>query len=269
MKTHATWVLLRGLTREAAHWGDFPSQLESRLPGSRIVRVDLPGCGVHHAQRSPTTIGPMVEAIRDGLARSGSSPPYMLLALSLGGMVAVDWATRRPEELAGVVIVNSSFAGISPLHRRLRYRAWPTVLNLLTVARLRGRLHMERAVLRLTSAQPERHPDVPAAWAAIRAARPVSAANALRQLLAAARFRAPESPPALPLLLVAGVGDQLVDPGCSIELAGRWGVQLITHPLAGHDLPLDDGAWLAQQVVDWWTKVGGRDDSARDLLGRR
>ena len=29
----STWVLLRGLTRESRHWGDFPDILREHLPG--------------------------------------------------------------------------------------------------------------------------------------------------------------------------------------------------------------------------------------------
>ena len=38
----STWVLLRGLAREARHWGEFPACLASRLAGARLVAVDLP-----------------------------------------------------------------------------------------------------------------------------------------------------------------------------------------------------------------------------------
>ena len=41
-----TWLLLRGLTREAGHWGRFPQQLQAALPGARILAIDLPGNAV-------------------------------------------------------------------------------------------------------------------------------------------------------------------------------------------------------------------------------
>jgi len=79
----------------------------------------------------------------------------------------------------------------------------------------------------------------------------VSASNAMRQLLAAARFRAPEVAPPAPLLVLCSRGDRLVDPQCSIRLAAAWNARLAVHPTAGHDLPLDDGPWVAARVREW------------------
>jgi pimeloyl-ACP methyl ester carboxylesterase len=244
-----TWVLLRGLTREAGHWGGFVAELEAQLPGANVVCVDLPGSGAHHRQTSPRRIAPMVEAVRGELAARGLPPPYHLLALSLGGMLALDWAARRPGELGGAVLVNTSLARLSPLHHRLKPAAWPSLAKLSVGAG--AALQREATILRLTSARPGEHADVPPAWAAIRAARPVSAGNAGRQLLAAALYRAPRDKPLVPLLLLAGAGDRFVDPRCSQALARRWGVPLAMHPSAGHDLPLDDGPWLAARVAAW------------------
>jgi len=242
-----TWVLLRGLTREAGHWGGFVDELGARLPGARIACIDLPGSGAHHRLPSPSRIGPMVDAVRRELAACGLPPPYHLLALSLGGMVALDWAACHADELAAVVLVNTSLAGLSPVHHRLRPGAWPALVRLLAGGG--GALEREATILRLTSARPHEHAGVPGAWAAIRAARPVSPANALRQLLAAARYRAPRQKPPVPLLLLCGAGDRLVDPRCSRALARRWAADLAVHPHAGHDLPLDDGPWVAEQVA--------------------
>jgi pimeloyl-ACP methyl ester carboxylesterase len=63
-----TWLLLRGLTREAGHWGDFPQQLQAALPEARILAIDLPGNGTLHRQASPSTIPAMVAACRAELA---------------------------------------------------------------------------------------------------------------------------------------------------------------------------------------------------------
>ena len=40
--------------------------------------------------------------------------------MSLGAMVAVDWAARHPEELAGCVLINTSLRPFSPWYQRLR-----------------------------------------------------------------------------------------------------------------------------------------------------
>jgi hypothetical protein len=40
-----------------------------------------------------------------------------------------------------------------------------------------------------------------------------------------------------------------------LALAGAWGAALRVHPTAGHDLPLDDGGWVAEQISTWWLSV--------------
>jgi len=88
-------------------------------------------------------------------------------------------------------------------------------------------------------------------WVAWRREHPVSRANTLRQLVAAARYSAPQVRPAVPILVLGSAGDRLVDPRCSLELARRWGTAFAQHPDAGHDLPLDDAPWVADRVRAW------------------
>ena len=109
----------------------------------------------------------------------------------------------------------------------------------------------EATVLRMTSARPALHPAAVADWSAIYRSAPVTTANALRQLWAAARFRAALARPPVPLLLMVGAGDRLVSPACSRALARAWGVPLAVHPWAGHDLPLDDPQWVLQTQQKW------------------
>jgi predicted alpha/beta hydrolase family esterase len=79
----------------------------------------------------------------------------------------------------------------------------------------------------------------------------VSRANALRQLFAAARFRACVAKPLTPTLVLASVLDHLVSVECSRALASAWQCTLSLHPSAGHDLPLDDGQWVIAKVLEW------------------
>src|SRR6476646_2595189 len=92
--TRPTWILLRGLARERAHWGAFPALLHERLGDATVVALDLPGNGCLNRQASPTRIALMTQQCRDEAARLGLAPPYHLLAISMGAMVAIDWARR-------------------------------------------------------------------------------------------------------------------------------------------------------------------------------
>ncbi|MDM0021032.1 alpha/beta fold hydrolase [Variovorax saccharolyticus] len=242
-----TWVLLRGLTRESAHWGRFPEQLRGRLPGARVLAIDIPGNGRLWQVQSPDRIEATTESCRQQLRALGIEPPYRLLAMSLGAMIAVDWADRHPGELDGCVLINTSLRGFSPWYRRLRPASYGTLLSLLLSADPARR---EQQILQLTSSHPPAAmTEAIDAWTAIRKTRPVSGANALRQLLAAMRYRAPARAPAVPLLVLVSRRDALVDARCSLRLAHEWKASLGEHPSAGHDLPLDDGCWVAEQVA--------------------
>jgi len=243
-----TWVLLRGLTREKAHWGSFPQRLQQGLaPDSRVIALDLPGTGTLRQQASPARIEGIAAACRAQLFALQVRAPLGLIGLSLGGMVATAWALAHPEEVGLCVVINSSMRPLAPLARRLRPQAWAPLLAALLRSDSRA---IETTVHGLTSARPE-PPGLLDEWVAIRQARPVSTPNALRQLLAAARFRHAGPAPRCPTLVVCSAGDALVDPACSRTLARHWGMPLLTNESAGHDLPLDAGAWLAGQLAAW------------------
>jgi len=245
-----TWVLLRGLTRESRHWGAFPARFADRVGAARIVALDLPGNGALHALPSPTRVDAMAAHGRAALQRLGITPPVHLLAMSLGAMVATAWAAAAPGEIGAAVLINTSLRPFSPFHQRLRPANYGRLLRLwLTRA---DAADWERSVLTMTSRGRGRDDAALLRdWVAYRRECPVRALNALRQLCAAARFRAPLASPFARALLLGSAHDALVDPRCTDALARRWSVEARLHPWAGHDLPLDDAMWVADQVRDW------------------
>ena len=46
--------------------------------------------------------------------------------------------------------------------------------------------------------------------------------------------------------------DRLVSARCSAAIASAWALPLEVHAAAGHDLPLDDPAWVAARIVEWY-----------------
>jgi len=249
-----TWVLLRGLTRGSGHWATFPDMLQRRLGGPRVVTLDLPGNGALSAQRSPRTIAAMRADCQRQMHALGVPAPYHVLAVSLGGLIAIDWAAHDPASLAACVLVNGSLRGVSPWHQRLRPSSYG---RLLRIAAGSNAFQQECAILALTSRDASAADRVIDLWAALRAHQPVSRANALRQLWAAWRYAPPARAPAVPMLVLSSLGDVLVDPRCSASIGTRWTCETAVHPWAGHDLTLDDPAWVADRVALTFPRPSG------------
>ncbi|WP_420538281.1 alpha/beta fold hydrolase [Methylotuvimicrobium alcaliphilum] len=243
------WILLRGLARESAHWGDFVPLLQDAFPASRISLIDLLGTGCYYRKASPCSIRAIVESVRgDALAKGWLEKPVSILGLSLGAMVAWEWLSRHPEDIAGEVLMNTSFADLSPFYMRLRRQSYRDFAEL---AMTRDIFRRESRIVRLVSNRKDRYEATIEEWSRIQKARPISTKNALRQIVAAATYKPSHSKPQQPVLLLNGQGDRLVSPVCSEAIHKKWRIELRAHPWAGHDLTLDDGGWVATQIQDW------------------
>jgi len=246
----STWILLRGWTREKRHWEDFPEHLAAFVPGAAVMAIDLPGAGQQHARKTPSSIARIVKDVRDEIAARASDSPLSLLGLSLGGMVAMEWAREHPREVERLVLINTSSRPYCHMARRLRPSNYATIVRLMLAPPGPRR---EAGILQLTTTRPADAERIAReqVWAR---QLPVSRANALRQLAAATAYRAPAASPCDATLVLASAGDRLVDPRCSRDLARAWDVPFVMHPSAGHDLPLDDGPWVAEQIARWLAK---------------
>lgn len=237
-------LLIRGLLRESRHWLNFPALLSETMQRP-VCTLDLPGCGVLHHEKSAAS----VPALRKQLQQQWAQryPDYQgkavhLVAISMGGMLALDWALAAPEQVKSVVLINSSSAGLNPFWQRLQPSNYLKVLLCL----MAGPLQREELIWQMTVNSPLQ-PDVLKLWQQWAIENPVSRINALRQLWAASRFRV-EQQPHCTVSVVSGLNDQLVSPLCSQALATRLNAPLFTHPQAGHDLPLETPQWLCSQL---------------------
>lgn len=257
---NSIWIMLRGLTREQRHWEGFPHYFRERMEHATIVLPDLPGSGIHYREKSPRRIGDMVEFVRADVAVHLFDRPVYLLGLSLGAMVALEWARRYPQECAGLVLMNTSVRGLNPFYHRLRPRAYGRLLRALVLSR-HGVLR-EETVFDLTSQLNPDRDRIVANWVRYASELPVSRLNALRQIIAASRYRLPGQKPDVDMLVLRGMADQLVNPECSARLAARWQLPLHSHATAGHDLTLDDSAWVCDRIRQWLPgSLGDEDES--------
>jgi pimeloyl-[acyl-carrier protein] methyl ester esterase len=247
------FILLRGLAREAAHWLEFPETLRRQLDDKCQVHcIDFPGCGKYHTAPALDSVSAMTDHARRELATRIEQPatsPIYLLGISMGGMVALDWAQRFPQELQGLVLINSS-ASNQPFWWRLRPRAWLTML----LALLLPPDQREALVLRNVSNHTVDYQQRLQQWLAIQRQHPITRNTIITMLRAAARF-IPQITPFHNGLILASDNDRLVSVNASSALAQRFHWPLHIHPDAGHDLPMDDAHWVAMQIAQWLHKT--------------
>lgn len=241
------WILLRGLSRETGHWGDFLPLFRQAFPGVSVLPIDFPGNGNRHKLQSPTTVPAMVEDCRQQLVSAGVLPPYGILALSMGAMASVAWAHTYPHEISRQVLINTSLRPMNPFYQRLRPSNYPNLLRLFLSGA--DNRQWELAIWRITSHLSS--PNVIENWIKLRQLHPIRVLNVLRQLYAASRFAAPRNAPTTPTLMLASTRDALVNVACSRTIAHQWHWPLFEHPNAGHDLPLDDARWVIDQILNW------------------
>ena len=234
-------VLLRGLAREQRHWGEFRQRLQSTL-AMQVCAVDLPGMGESHRLASPLSVAQIAEQLASRLAQRNITSCH-LFAMSMGAMVAMQYAELHPEQVKSLLLINSSAAGLTPFYQRLNWRSYPKVLHAM-FASVQKR---EQLILQLTANNPQVWQHALPQWQRYAQELPVTRANVVRQLFAASRFQLP-CPPQCPVLLLASQADRLVNWQASARIAEHWQVELVLHETAGHDLALDDPDWLLQQA---------------------
>lgn len=239
-----SWFFLRGLVRESGHWAGFLERFSVAFPQDKIVPLDLPGTGLRFRERSPWSIPGYVDVLREEFLRHQTGENHFF-SVSLGAMVGLEWMRRHPRDFGRALLINTSMSGLSSLHHRLKPGTlWPILRMFFSPSKL----ERERLILQITSNRPEIFPATAAAWARIAEERPVARMNAVRQLVAAARFRPPLERPETKILLLNSAGDQLCDFSCSQKISAHWQLPLETHATAGHDLTLDDPGWVLDRA---------------------
>lgn len=95
-------VLVHGTRMSAVQWDPYAQLLQ----GCEVATLDLPGHGARHdedftAERALAVIGAAVSSAEAG-------QPVVLVGHSLGGYLAMLYAARYPDDLAGLMLVGAS-----------------------------------------------------------------------------------------------------------------------------------------------------------------
>lgn len=250
-------LLIRGLIRDQHCWGDFPTKLADHAPRLKLHFLDLPGVGTENHRASPYSI----TAIRIDIAKrfhekiaQGKFPqgPWSVLGISMGAMIALDWVDAEPNLFERLIVVNSSSSDVAAPLERFNIRILPKVMGALL--RLKPEVS-ERLILEISSSRFKNNDPKILQYLKRqikgRRERPITRKTFVNQLIAATTFHLPSERPKPKTVVFSSDGDCLVSPKCSVRLAERLAANRITHPWAGHDLPLDDPEWLAYQTTEW------------------
>lgn len=250
-------LLVRGLIRDQRCWGDFPAKLAHHAPQLKLHFIDLPGVGSENLRNSPASIPgiriDLAKRFHERIAQGKLPPgPWSILGVSMGGMIGLDWVDAEPNLFERLILINSSTSDVATPLERFNIRVLPQLLG--TLVQVKPELS-ERLILEVSSNRFKNHdPKIQAIleqqikW---RRERPVTRATFFRQILASIKYRLPTDRPKAKTVVFSSEGDRLVSPACSVRLAEQLAVTRITHPWAGHDLPLDDPEWLAYKVTEW------------------
>ena len=242
------WIFLRGLVREKGHWHDFVQRFQQARPLASLELIDTQGNGEFYQQTSPLAIRAQMEFVRGQSQAAARRQKVHLLAVSMGAMIATEWMLRYPQEIARAVLISNSLAATSRFYHRLR----PSALGKLVQGALLGKLAArERFIVKLEFTLRRDLNDLVSENVRLAKAHPVRPANAVRQLLACLRYGGSAMRPQAPVLLLSGRGDQIMNPVCARDLAERWQVPHFEHPLAGHDVAVDDAGWVLNQIENF------------------
>lgn len=238
------WVFLRGLAREKRHWGEFPEFFVGQFPAAKIATIDFPGIGDYENISTPATMKGIADFVWEQSRKAFPEGKIAVLAISMGGMVAMEWMRDRESELDAAVLINSS-SKESRIYHRLRYQIWPDFIKMAANTQIKER---EKQVIDLIMNSEAAKERALPAWTKVAQEHPVKAITFVRQLWAASQFSGLQKKPAIPVLLLNSLGDRFVDPSCSETLHQKFQWQLERHPWGGHDLVWDDPQWVTDYI---------------------
>ncbi len=131
-------------------------------PYASTFAYNRPGYGTSRVRQSPRSIREVVDQLRQGLQTAGHQPPYLLVGHSLGGLYMNYFARTYPEEVIGVVLVDSSHPRQFEIFRKEMPWAHSILLTSYGLGPLDRRYElttMEKAHEEITQAQP--FPSIP------------------------------------------------------------------------------------------------------------
>jgi pimeloyl-ACP methyl ester carboxylesterase len=218
---------------------------------------DRAGMGWSDPVSGDRSVSDFVEELRAALKSVGEKPPYVLVGHSVGGVLVRAFQTAHPDEVAGLVLVDTATASV--------YSRWPKVVAKMRSNLSRGRWLAAIAALRLADPLHLTGRDAALTY------RPRTMI-AGEQVVGAAAAALPSLPPTLPVptvVLTHGRGGDWAGPGvigpldeaaieydwqgAQKELAKGPKSSLVVADKSGHMIPAEQPE-LVVQAIDSVTK---------------
>jgi pimeloyl-ACP methyl ester carboxylesterase len=249
-------VLVHGLGGAASNWTELAPLLAER---HRLLVPDLPGHGGSSALPAVSGLEPFADRVALVAEREGMLPAPVV-GHSLGGMVVLRLALRRPADVQALVLAGAAGLSIGSVWGRQLLSVFSTVRPGRLAGRYRGWVMRSRILRRLvfgfvSVADPVAltneavegflagqllHTDVDSAWQALRADDP-------RQELEAVRC---------PVLVLWGAEDVQLPLGDAFEYTRRLRARLRVIPGCGH-LLIGERPDACQRAIEDFLRDGG------------
>lgn len=124
-KGQPTVVFENGLGGRLEWWSKILPEVAKE---TTVFAYDRPGIGKSARAKTPRDGNTIVEELRATLRSNGISPPYLLVGHSIGGLYVQLYARRYPDEVAGMVLVDSTHpAQLSGAGARENWPLWVKV----------------------------------------------------------------------------------------------------------------------------------------------
>jgi 3-oxoadipate enol-lactonase len=234
-------VLLHGFPMDSRAW----QGVADRSPG-RIITVDLFGFG-RSQMNGPFTIDSVAEELHRQL-EAMNALPCVMAGLSMGGYLALSFAAQFPDDLAGLVLVDTKSIADdeNAKHARnemielVRTRGTPAVAD-----------HLQPRLFASTV-----NPEIARSFREIMLA---CSPMAIEHAIAAMRDRSDKTAALAnlkcPRLILVGEEDRITPPALSLAMQKQSpGAELIVFHGAGHMLPYEQPHQVAHAISFFWDR---------------
>jgi pimeloyl-ACP methyl ester carboxylesterase len=246
-----TLVLLNGLAEQGESW------FHSRPTWQRHFDIQMPGIMVYDGpvmqerikSGQPITVQFLTERLIEFLDKFVQTPPYTLVASSLGGQIAVEYTASHPEKVGGVVLLCPSGMGCEerlPVTDKARHNDYQGLVE----STFHDRTLVPQAVVRYYEAKFSSRAWRKAFFQTVRGTKGHSVRDKLPKM-------------ARPTLVICGEQDQIVDPHYVREtVSGLPNFHFKMLPHCGHAPQLEQPRIVNRLVVDFLEKHGSQEPPA-------